>query len=89
MFYLYIDEVLVSQSVDFNEIYDFIFDFYYDPVKEFMEMKYDEGFTHHYEKFCNDLENLVFGSLHGLILHQFDSFIFRDHEVMIYYGFQR
>lgn len=89
MFYLYIDEVLVLQSVNFHEIYNFIFDFYYRRHQEFYEMKNEEGFLHHFEKFCDDIRNLIYGSLHGLILHQFDSFICRDHEVMIYYGYQK
>lgn len=89
MFYLYIDEVLVSQSVNFNEIYDFIFDFYFDPLKAFFEMKNQEWFTHHYERFYEEIRNLVFTSLHGLILHHYDSFIYRDHEVKIYYGVER
>lgn len=80
MFYLYIDEVLISQSKDFNEITTSIFNFYSKNVKIS---------TKNIVKFSQDIQNLLFGSLHGLILHQYDYFKYLDHEVQLYYGFEK
>ena len=80
MFYLYIDEVLISQSADFSEITTFIFNYYSKTVK----LK-----PANIIKFSQDIQNLLFGSLHGLILHQYDHFTYLDHEVKIYYGYEK
>lgn len=80
MFYLYIDEVLVSQSSNFSEIITAIFNYYNNVVK----LK-----PNNIIKFSNEIQDLLFGSLHGLILHQYDYFKYLDHEVQLYYGFTK
>lgn len=80
MFYLYIDEVLISQSKDFNEITTSIFNYY---SKNFKIN------VNNIVQFSHDIQNLLFGSLHGLILHQYDYFKYLDHEVQLYYGFEK
>lgn len=79
MFYLYIDEVLISQSEDFNEITTSIFNYLSKNVK--INVK-------NIVQISQDIQNLLFGSLHGLILHQYDKFDYLGHEVKLYYGYE-
>ena len=78
MFYLYIDEVLISPYHLFSEVRDFIFDFYYDIVKRSSCM--------HIETFTNAMDGYMDQLILGLIFHQYEYFKFYEHEVQVYYG---
>lgn len=80
MFYLYIDEVLVSQTKNFSEILSYILNYYCKLVKPNARNTLDTVY---------EISYLVYGSLHGLILHQYDYFKYLDHEVQIYYGYEK
>lgn len=78
MFYLYIDEVLISPYHLFSEVRDFIFDFYYDIVKRSSGMPI--------ETFTNAMDGYMDQLILGLICHQYEYFKFYEHEVQVYYG---
>lgn len=79
MFYLYIDGLLVSSSADFNEIVNSIFNF----VSKHVKIKPNNVLS-----LSKNIQDLVFGSLHGLINYQYDSFELQGQKVEIYYGNQ-
>ena len=82
MFYLYIDEVLISSYHKFSEVRDFIFDFYYDLVK-----RLDNPNQYSMEKFTDIMDDSMDLIVSGLCRHNYEYFIFLDHEVQVYYGF--
>lgn len=77
MFYLYIDEVLISSYHNFSEVREFIFDFFSDPV-EFVS-----GFS---LKSIVTLNDCFDDCIVSLICHQYAEFEFYHHRVKVYYG---
>lgn len=76
MFYLYIDEILISSYHSFSEVRDFIFDFYLDVVKGVIPL----------DQYTDQMDKQMDYVIQGLICHQYEYFKIYDHEVQVYYG---
>lgn len=85
MFYLYIDEILISSYHNFSEVRDFIFDYYWDIVKrldDFGRLSYSDLNAEFFPLFQKKMDHII----KELCKHNYGYFVFFGHEVQIHYG---
>lgn len=76
MFYVYIDEVLISSYKNFSEVQQYVLNYFVNNCSNKKELY----------SIVKDLTKLFDFVIIGLICHQYEYFKFNDHEVQIYYG---